>query len=863
MAAWPSVLACTILGVVGACANGPVTEQTPREDHRGNYSDGVGSERTEATESSRPEPETSTSTGDVTDPDNLQGVDSQGVDSQGVDSQGNDTGSIPADSIEDLTDDGALSESEQEVGNRGESPSGSATSASQSADIVGTANMPVSEPVPTVTEQYAKPPLRMESCSALADALRAQMRTRMYEAVDSERMHRLMWLRDPFRPCYCGFERDGQPSDPCIMSWDAMFMSQADVGAALPPDAGSDHGGATEYTTTNNQVEGVDEIDIVKNDGNYIYLVAGDMLQIYDAWPPELATLVGDVSVPGVSTGLFVDDDRAAVFARAGSGCAVRTVVSVFDITDRSAPILERQIDIPAKLETARRIGKSIHVVSTRRILHDIPYSRYPDNPPLNYCDKELTEEIINDAFDKLLELNYVLIENTALPDMVPFIADSDYSTDSVEKTEHQLGACTDFYIDPINDTNNRTGEQIISVVSFPLNKDDRLGATSILGDFATLYASPQHFYVASSPRYSSSLEKMATTIHRFVLSSTTEAAHYRASGAVPGRLVNQFAMDEYRGHLRVAVTEGYIPHSNNHIFVLHEAPLDEGESGQWCPDSSPNDCNDARETWALRIVGEIRDLAPTEDIRSVRFAGPRGFVVTFKKTDPLFALDLADPGVPTVRGELKIPGFSTYMHFMDDAHLLTIGFDADDEESFAWFTGIMLQVFDVSEMDNPTLLHKVVIGSRGTTSDATADHLAFTYFPSRQVLALPMGICEDASGGGSYGRQMTFDGLLVFRVTIDQGFELLGGVDHRDPHAAAASSGCHNWWQNPNSHVKRSIFMDDYVYSISTTTMKINAVDALDVDVASFELPQGTADAFYSDYCWDQWDWSGGWWFP
>ncbi|QQR88520.1 MAG: beta-propeller domain-containing protein [Myxococcales bacterium] len=147
----------------------------------------------------------------------------------------------------------------------------------------------------------------------------------------------------------------------------------------------------------------------------------------------------------------------------------------------------------------------------------------------------------------------------------------------------------------------------------------------------------------------------------------------------------------------------------------------------------------------------------------------------------------MSNPRAPKVTGELKIPGFSTYMHFMDETHLLTIGFDASDQGDFAWFTGIMLQIFDV-QGDTATLLHKEIIGSRGTTSDATDDHLAFNYFPSDASgragkLAIPMGICEGGNQDGGYGSELTFNGLLVFDVSVEQGFSLTGMLDHQMPH--------------------------------------------------------------------------------
>src|SRR5262249_2528861 len=155
-------------------------------------------------------------------------------------------------------------------------------------------------------------------------------------------------------------------------------------------------------------------------------------------------------------------------------------------------------------------------------------------------------------------------------------------------------------------------------------------------------------------------------------------------------------------------------------------------------------------------VTGTIENIAPTEDIRSVRFDGSRGYIVTFKKTDPLYVLDLGNPTQPHIAGQLKIPGFSTYMHMMDSAHLLTIGYDAADQGSFAWFAGVLLQIFDVSNMESPQLVHKEVIGTRGSSSEALADHLAFNYFAEKNLLALPMTICEGGSGG-MYGTTMTF----------------------------------------------------------------------------------------------------------
>ena len=208
--------------------------------------------------------------------------------------------------------------------------------------------------------------------------------------------------------------------------------------------------------------------------------------------------------------------------------------------------------------------------------------------------------------------------------------------------------------------------------------------------------------------------------------------------------------------------------------------------------------------------IGAVDHLAPGEDIRAVRFDGDRGYVVTFKKTDPLFVLDLRDPVTPAVLGELKIPGFSTYLHRIDPTHLLSIGFDASDHGDFAFFDGVILQIFDVTRPTEPVLLHRRRSAPRGSSSEAATDHLAFNYFAERNLLAIPMTVCE-GGGDGTYGDRLAFSGLLVYDVTVDHGFRRLGGVDHGASGASGAKgASCNTWWANATSHVKRSIFMDD-----------------------------------------------------
>jgi hypothetical protein len=278
--------------------------------------------------------------------------------------------------------------------------------------------------------------------------------------------------------------------------------------------------------------------------------------------------------------------------------------------------------------------------------------------------------------------------------------------------------------------------------------------------------------------------------------------------------------MDELDGNLRIATTMGHVPDPNVHstLSVLAE------EAGE------------------LKVVGIVDNIAPTEDIRSVRFNGEVGFIVTFKKTDPLFVIDLSDPENPVIKGKLKIPGYATYMHLMDKTHLLTIGYDADEQGSFAWFQGIQLRILDVSDLEEPSVVHEETIGTRGSTSEAATNHLAFNYFPERDLLALPMTICEGSSGGGSYGDMMTFSGLLVYRLTLEEGFTQLGGVPHKAPETEETYyNACSNWWTDSNSIVQRSIFMssdtEDFVYSIAYDLINVSDLEDLENPLVGIEL--------------------------
>ncbi len=635
-------------------------------------------------------------------------------------------------------------------------------------------------------------------------------------------------------------------------------MCMYDYGGGYPnavPTAGGgappyEQGGAREYSTTNTQVVGVDEADFVKNDGQFIYVLADGRFQILAAWPPAELHVLSATAIEGIPRKLFVHARRAVVYSALdplpagaardfagyygfggdttsdsyrectygydcdfrGDGRALK--ITVLDLAQPEAPTVLRELRFGGSLINARRINNAVHTVlsAPAAALADVRY--WPEE--LDACNESLPEAEIRAQFSELRAKNRALINAAALDAWLPQAEDLRYAGGGEPVREQgALMACDQYYV-----AQQQDGQDYLALVSFDLTTLADLRTTTVVGRPGAVYASTDALFVASRHEQQSGqpwffgantegAPAEASTVHKFNLQLDPPAAGYAGSGVVKGRVLSQFAMDERDGYLRIATTTGHVPDPAVHSTV---SVLAAGTAG-------------------LETIGAVDNLAPGEDIRAVRFDGARGFIVTFKKTDPLFVLDLATPTSPYVAGELKIPGFSTYLHMLDETHLLSIGFDAEDQGDFAYFQGILLQVFDVTDPGNPQLTHREVIGTRGSTSEAATNHLAFNYFAPKDLLALPMVVCEGGSGG-NFADELTFSGLMVYRVTASGGFTYLGGVPHvpagSPPAAGYESQGCGYWWSDAQTAVKRSIVMDDYVFSVAEDGIDVAELSAL-----------------------------------
>jgi hypothetical protein len=593
------------------------------------------------------------------------------------------------------------------------------------------------------------------------------------------------------------------------------------------PFAGAEDGfrGPDDYTTTNVQEEGVDELDMVKTDGRYLYVADSDLFAVVRSWPPEYSRLASSIRLDGSARGLFVYRDLAVVFSNYYGGKDLMpeywggTRIELIDIGDRREPRIVRTIDLEGSLADARLIDGHLYAVisSPQQIPQEAWELIYRDDLGLPKLDWDATEEEREAAAAKarkiLRPLVDEIISRLELADMVPLVRDR--NADGPEVGWRPLLTCDRLFrpADP-------SQYSVLSVLHLALDdvapNAGQIQATGVLAEGWTVYASARSLYVAQSNLWrwwGWPATDMNTAIHKFELDpEQDEVVRYAASGKVEGWLHNQFSMGEHEGFLRVATTEhdwwwGTTDDGEDHgslITVL----VDNGEG-------------------ELEAVGSLTGIAPGERIYACRFMGDRGYLVTFVVIDPLFTLDLSDPTTPRIVGELEITGYSSYLHPVGDDALLAVGVEADEQGAIR---GLAVSIFDVSDFANPTLAHRYLIEDEENTwswSEALNDHHAFTYH--RKVLSIPAYI----SGKGT-----RFSGLLVLYADPSYGIAELGWVDHTDlPSGPWGSSA----W------MRRSVYIEDALYSLSNLGVKVNHLFSPSIEIADvpfFEPPESPGNA-------------------
>ncbi len=551
------------------------------------------------------------------------------------------------------------------------------------------------------------------------------------------------------------------PAGPNVLT---MSNARASEGSSSVPS----------HSETNNQVQGVDELDSVKSDGNYIYTASDGKLVIVKAYPASDASVVSTISVNGTIIGEFANGDKLAIFGQAtqyygpqSMGIALwdRPVflgsnelsVWVYDIADRSKPVLKTTLSVDGSFIGARMIGDFVYLVASQ----SIPYCGTDVQLPRLLSNQRMTAMVATQVFHSDI---------------------SDY------------------------------GHTFTNVLAFDITHDGEEPAfkSFLLGSSGTIYVSLRDLYL-TAPTWG---EEQVTVIHRIKLDQ--KAISYEATGQVPGQILNQFSMDEYGDYFRVA-TQAWRSEVVATSGTTVSTTTSTAPSVVRASSLSGQSSNVYVLNRNLNIVGRVEGLGQDENFHSARFMGDRAYLVTFKKTDPLFVIDLSEPENPRVLGELQISGYSDYLQPYDETHLIGIGKEAEDMGYFAWYMGVKVALFDVSDPANPKQIGNFTIGDRGTDSVALRDHKAVLFDHDRNLLVIPVNVNEYLNGGAppAWGTPV-FQGAYVFTASPGYGVVFRGGITH-------LAKGEDPGYGNQTHWVSRSLFIEDVLYTISPSQVKLN----------------------------------------
>lgn len=564
----------------------------------------------------------------------------------------------------------------------------------------------------------------------------------------------------------------------------AMAPMAAKAGAESQEAASSD-----DYSTTNIQVEGVDEADIVKNDGKYIYTVSGKKVVIINAYPAETAQILSEIDLNGTPQEIFINEDKLVIFGQSDYDYRARyysqqMFIKVYDVSDRSNPVIDRDIVFDGSYFDSRMIGDYVYV-------------------------------IIN---------SYIRPDEIEMPEI------------QVDGETKPACGCDEIYYFDYPDYSY----QITSILSLNTQSDEEIQSKNfLLGSAQNMFVSLDNIYVtyyrgwgwvmplAEENSTESTQPTEQTVVHKIGIENGN--INYKTKGNVPGRVLNQFSMDENNGYFRIATTLGRLTRSgggtSNNVYVLDQN---------------------------MNIVGRLEDLAPGESIYSARFMGDRAYLVTFVKIDPLFVIDLSNPTDPKVLGKLKIPGYSDYLHAYDENHIIGIGKEAigAEEGEFAWYQGVKLSLFDVTDVTKPIEVSKYEIGDRGTESNALHDHKAFLFSKDKGIIVIPITLAEIneeqyPTGVPSHMRgDFVWQGAYVLNIDTINGITLRGRVTHLDDEEYFLKSG---YYFYTSYSVKRSLYIGDNLYTLSNKMIKMNNLESLE-QTNSLELPY-EEDVYYGGY--------------
>ncbi|WP_432402948.1 beta-propeller domain-containing protein [Wukongibacter sp. M2B1] len=515
------------------------------------------------------------------------------------------------------------------------------------------------------------------------------------------------------------------------------------------------------HSETNIQVKGVDEGDIVKTDGSYIYTLSNNKLYIVNSQREEFK-LVNTLNFDNYDPMEFYIKDNRIITIGYFYGLELNKAedeinykiipihsnplsVHIYDISNKGDISLIRNIELDGNYLSSRLIDNSFYLVANKNIY-------YKDKDPRPFY---------MDSIDK----KRTLIDY----EDIKYFPESIYNSYIIT-----LGL----------DLENLDSSEI--------------DVNAYLGGGNNMYVSTENMYISQDKFrfniYSSDIkanDNRSTSIFKFKLDKGNII--YSTKGEVPGNVLNQFSMDEYKSNFRIATTkddlwDGSNSKSTSNVYVL--------------------DRN-------LKLLGKTEDLAPGERIYSVRFMGDKVYVVTFRQIDPFYVIDLQEPEAPRVLGYLKIPGYSSYLHPYDENHIIGIGMDTIEDNGRVINGGVKLSMFDITDYSNPIELDKIVIGGRGSYTDILQDHKSLLFSKERNILSFP--IYASNYDSNTYKHSFETQGAFVFGIDKDYKFDLRGNISHLKNS------------DRYSEYIRRILFIDNNLYTISNSKIKLSDFDSLE----------------------------------
>ena len=614
-------------------------------------------------------------------------------------------------------------------------------------------------------------------------------------------------------------------------------------GITVPQAAPVGYAGSADHSTTNVQVAGVDEPDFVKNDGKYIYVITGQTLAIVDAYPAAPASVISKTEIGDLPRDIFIDGNRLVLLATgtqeqdiSSSGSASPAVLRkempyyyrssmpvthaiFYDISDRAHPKVLKDYAIDGDYIDARLIGSNLYLVTREQVY--------------TYDMDRITVPAVREGTKTVIAPDVYYFDNPERE--YAFTTISSFDTGNAKEKEAKtflVGSGNLMYVSENamyityqkyhNIYRTMRAEPVIAL------DDVRVGSGSspsgisspiLWEDFNKMSESEKQTYIADMKNAEQEkiakkeIDQTTTAIHKIAIRNG--AITYMARGEVPGVLESQFSMDEYKDNLRVATTSSVYTtrgsYEYNNVFVL--------DAG-------------------MKTIGSLTHIAEQEKIYSTRFIGDRLYMVTFKRIDPFFVIDLAKPENPKILGKLKIPGYSDYLHPYDATHIIGIGKETTTNDWGGVSTsGVKLALFDVSDVTSPKQLDKVQIGDAGSDSAALSDHHAFLFDKGKNLLVIPLRAVSNAplvKGDYSTSQPQIWYGAYVFGLTPETGFTLRGTVQH-----GSGDSGYY-YYGSSTSEVKRSLYIGDILYTMSSKQIKANPLDDLNTTITTIPLPNG-----------------------